>query len=115
MNHRQGDIELIQIAKLPKNLKLKFKGNKYVLAYGEVTGHKHELRAECEILEDEVGLSYLVVTKEGKIVHGFDNVVEEKHIGADRHDTQTIKTGIYKLGNEREFDYFKEIIKRSRD
>lgn len=115
MDHRQGDIELVKIKELPNNLKSKFKGNSYILAYGEVTGHRHELRAECEVLEDEQGLSYLVVTKEGKLVHGYKDVTEEKQAGVDRHDTHIIKPGIYKLGNEREYDYFTELIQKVTD
>lgn len=115
MNYRQGDIELIEIKELPKHLKFKFKGNSYILAYGEFTGHQHEFRGDCEILEDEKGISYLVVTKEGKLVHGYKDVTEKKQVGVDRHDTHVLARGIYKIGNEREYDYFSETIQKVLD
>jgi hypothetical protein len=42
---RSGDVILKSVVE-PKNLKSIYKGNNFVLAYGETTGHKHLLIAE---------------------------------------------------------------------
>jgi len=105
--YRQGDVVLMPVEKMPKKAKSLGRMDSYILAYGEVTGHQHELRANCEVFELEEE-KYLCVNEDGKLVHGFANVGEEKQIGVDRHDTLTIKKGIYKLGNEREYDYLEK-------
>ena len=41
---RQGDVGIIQVSELPENiLKNKAKATDVTLAYGEVTGHSHQL------------------------------------------------------------------------
>lgn len=99
-NYRQGDILIKQIDKLPENLKIVNKENQFVLAEGEQTGHKHLLVADkLEVLQDEKGRYYFQLKDNATITH-------------EEHKTITILPGIYKVGNEQEYDYFlKEVVK----
>jgi len=103
--YRQGDIIIKQIKELPSNLKTIDKGNKFVLAEGEQTGHKHTLVAEpqtMEILQDESGRYYIKLSNAATLTH-------------QEHKTITIPEGIYEVGNEREYDYFLEEIRKVQD
>jgi len=101
--YRQGDLLLYPLKEKPKNLKLVFKGKKYVLKYGEATGHKHLLVVEptklFEILEDEKGQKYIKLSHSGKIVH-------------EEHKTLTIMPDFYVVHEEREYDYPEQEINK---
>jgi hypothetical protein len=86
---RQGDVLLERVEKIPKNTKKEQKDNgDVVLAYGEVTGHKHRVLDGAEVLLAENGERYLEATKQTALVHeehdvaqigpGFWNVVIQK-------------------------------------
>lgn len=101
--YRQGDLIIKPINKLPENLKIVNKENRFVLAEGEQTGHKHLLVAErMEILQDT----------NGKFYFNFGNSVELTH---QEHKTITILPGIYEVGNEQEYDYMLNEIKKVQD
>src|SRR3990167_5849957 len=95
---RHGDVFLRRVKTLPKNLKKINKGNSHVLAYGEVTGHKHLLTlprtdTSFEVLEDEKGNMYLRMGADGKLTH-------------EEHKELTIEKGYWIVEHEREYDYF---------
>jgi len=100
---RQGDLGITSIQKLPDNLK-ELKTN--VLAYGETTGHKHQLLEtmpqQFSILEDKNGNQYLEINQPTDLIH-------------EEHKTITIERGFYIIKREREYDYFAEEIKRIQD
>jgi hypothetical protein len=73
---RQGDVLLTPIDKLPENLKEKDN----ILAYGEVTGHKHQLvGTQVQVFADDRRNQFAEV-KEKSILrheeHGWVDVVE---------------------------------------
>ena len=78
MKHfRQGDVYFIEVSE-PQNIQFKeAKGEDLVLAYGEVTGHKHLMVADkpdTQILFGELnGKKYM------KIVGGTATVTHEEH------------------------------------
>ena len=103
--YRQGDIIIKQIEELPKNLKVVSKENQFILAEGEQTGHKHTLVAEpqtMEILQDESGRYYIKLSNAATLTH-------------QEHKIITLPEGIYEVGNEREYDYFLEEIRKVQD
>lgn len=96
--YRHGDLMFKQPSELPKNIKqLELENNQFVLALGEVTGHKHVMTAETEddmrIYQDAQGHYILEVVKPTKLSH-------------EEHHTLTFVPGIYIMENEREHDYF---------
>ena len=97
-----GDILLKPIAKI-EDLKSIYKGDSYVLAYGEVTGHKHLLIAEpetsFEVLVDNKGNTYIQMSARGKLTH-------------EEHKEITILPDFYVVGNEKEYNYFGLEIQR---
>ena len=98
-NYRNGDLLIKQIDELPKNIK-KIDGG--TLAFGEVTGHHHTIVADRETLqlyEDEQGRKYFMLKKSAPLTH-------------QEHKTITIEKGLYLVENEREFDPFKDEIRK---
>jgi hypothetical protein len=98
--YRHGDLIFKQLPGLPENLKpLALKDNKFVLALGEVTGHKHVMTADKEedmqIFQDAQGRYVLEVKAPTKLSH-------------EEHQTLTFQPGIYIMDNEREHDYFQQ-------
>ena len=69
---RQGDIFFRSISKLPEKANLNKKTDA-ILAYGEVTGHSHQITtpiSDCESYIDENGDIY--IRSENEIVVGHD-------------------------------------------
>lgn len=101
MLYRHGDLIFKKLESLPENLveKKLTKDNSFVLALGEVTGHKHVMVAEQEkdmrIFQDKQGRYILEVKAPTKLSH-------------EEHRTLTFEPGIYEMSNEREHDYFKQ-------
>jgi hypothetical protein len=86
--YRQGDILLVSDDKT-KLQKPTIRKDK-VVAYGEVTGHKHEFEGNVLLLEN-YGNTYADVMEEAKLVH-------------DEHETIIIPEGFYRIIRQREYD-----------
>jgi hypothetical protein len=73
---RQGDIFFKKVSKIPtKGLKKKTDA---ILAYGEVTGHSHQITtpiSDCESYVDESGDIYIRSANEIKVGHDEHNVI----------------------------------------
>lgn len=101
--YRQGDVIISLIDALPKNLKVIECRDKFVLAEGEETGHKHLLIGEkMRILQDKKGGFYLNLWNKTQLIH-------------EEHNTITILPGIYNVGREQEYDYFLQEIRQAND
>ena len=103
--YRQGDLVIKPIEKLPENLKVISEEDEFVLAEGEQTGHKHILVAEpqtMKILQDTNGKFYLDFSSSVNLTH-------------QEHQIITIPFGIYEVGNEQEYDYFLQEVKKVTD
>lgn len=96
--YRHGDLGLTQLLKAPRFIKKVFSGDKYVLAEGEATGHKHLLTADpktkLKIYEDAEGRKY-ISTEGATLTH-------------EEHKPLTIGKGLYVIKHEKEYDYFEE-------
>jgi len=86
---RHGDLLLKTITTLPKNAK---KINTDTLQEGEVTGHKHRLQGDFEILSQN-NKKFVNAKSQLELVH-------------EEHNTIQIPIGMYVLVQEREFDLF---------
>jgi hypothetical protein len=98
---RHGDVDLIPLRALPENLKKVEYKKDFVLAEGEVTGHKHKLLCEPEtvsVYQDEQGRYFLDIKQPTKITH-------------EEHGTRTLTPGFYVREIEEEYDVFEEELK----
>lgn len=98
--YRHGDLIFKKLATLPEGAALVQKeGKSFVLALGEVTGHKHVMTAEkpkdMRIFQDSEGRYVLEVIEPTKLSH-------------EEHATLTFEPGIYLMDMEREHDYFEK-------
>ncbi|HLV97507.1 MAG TPA: hypothetical protein VKT82_02415 [Ktedonobacterales bacterium] len=84
--HRQGDILLTAIDRLPEGLTLR-SGN--VIVMGEATGHAHRLQ-EGRVLEDVQGNLFLEVLIPTQVVH-------------QEHHSIELKPGCYQVTRQREY------------
>ena len=89
--YRQGDVFLMEVGKLPHGAMAEAASEKIVLAYGEVTGHSHSVRAEDAKLFRDSEDSYLVVEKKANLIH-------------EEHDTIALPAGVYKVVRQREYN-----------
>jgi len=90
---RQGDIFFQSVSKLPsKGLKKKTDA---ILAYGEVTGHSHQITtpiSDCESYVDESGDIYI-------------RSANEIHVGHDEHNVITLPANEWVcVSRQREYD-----------
>ena len=98
-----GDVDLLPIDKLPKDLKKISHNGQYVLRHGE-SGHRHVIVAErpdqIEILLDEAtGLHYLNVKSAVEITH-------------EEHKTLVIEPGFWQEKSETEYNPFEKQLKK---
>lgn len=106
MEHiRHGDILLTRIDSLPEGEELKHDGS-YILAYGEVTGHKHVVTvAEPETLK--------IVKHDGAVYMSITVPVDDPAIlSHEEHKTIEVPAGFWKISFEQEYDYALENINR---
>lgn len=88
--YRQGDVGLVPVASIPRNT-VPVEGP-CILAYGEVTGHCHQIFDDvgCALVEGEAGVRYLSV----------ERIAELKH---QEHSTISLPAGVYEVRHQREY------------
>jgi hypothetical protein len=96
--YRQGDVLLIEIEKLPDNVKIK----NNILALGEESGHYHELVGNVETYESTRGnilngIQWVVVNESAKLEH------KKKNDFTGDHNNIDIDPGIYKVNIQKEY------------
>ena len=97
---QQGDVLLKQVNSLPSKVKqIERKGNRFVLAEGEMTGHIHEVEAEQFIESD--GKKFLV-GQVSPLVH-------------EEHDFLPPEPGIWQVGQVVEKDWLSGMVNPVRD
>ena len=84
--YRHGDVFVKEIDEITQDAKPR---EGLVLAYGEVTGHKHQLDAG-EMFETKDGKLYFRLNKKGKLRH-------------EEHLTITLPKGNYEVIRQREY------------
>jgi hypothetical protein len=98
----QGDIPLYPHTGAITGTPFKHSGS-VVLALGEHTGHKHTISTldpnDLEAWKQLEGGWIITLKTEGQLVH-------------NQHGTLTIAPGIYRVGQEREYDPFMEITRQ---
>ena len=87
--HRQGDVLLVPVGKLPESAK-RIKPKRAVIAEGEVTGHVHELVGEVDLYKDAAETIFAKIMTATDLKHA-------------EHSTQTIEPGIYRVIRQREY------------
>jgi len=112
MVYRQGDVSLHKIKSLPKDLK-PAKDN--VLAYGEITGHRHFLNtSEQVVFADRNGDKFVELKQDVELVHSGPDLIPvydvETATRNDKHLTFAVEKGIYKIEYEQEFSPFDETV-----
>lgn len=99
--HRQGDVLLVPVAKLPDGTK-RIRAKRAVIAEGEVTGHVHELVGEVDLYRDSAETVFAKI---------MDSPAELRHA---EHSTQVIEPGVYRVVRQREYQP-KELPRRVAD
>jgi hypothetical protein len=88
--YRQGDVLLVPIATLPPNATLVSCDDAVVLAYGEATGHRHQISAKYANLYECDG-GRLIKAKTGAcLLH-------------EEHAPIVLQPGFYKVVQQREY------------
>ena len=114
---RQGDISLHKIEQLPAGVK-EAKDN--ILAYGEITDHRHWLNSEkvC-VFEDIHKNKFVKLEQDTQLIHSDSSLepVFDKDIATkqDKHLTITVQKGFYAVKQEREFNIFDEEVRQVLD
>lgn len=92
---RQGDVLIERVDSVPASAKLSTKDvfpDRVVLAYGEVTGHSHQIKHGGEIVrhDNADGSFFLTLPAEVEVQH-------------DEHSTQVIPPGVVRITRQREY------------
>lgn len=122
--YRHGDISFHPVEKLPRQIKTSETKPSYIVAYGEATGHHHELNPskltglvrkdfEKEFADIDYKADQVKVT-----IHTCDDgrrfVELERQTKLDHpdHGLLVLDRGIYEIREEQTFDYFENSIKK---
>lgn len=91
--YRQGDVFLVRVESLPKNVtKTKRDNGRVILAYGERTGHAHALvEKDVTLYQTEDKSRFLEIRK---------NAANLSH---EEHATITLEPGVYEVVQQREY------------
>jgi hypothetical protein len=97
---QQGDVLLYRVNNIPKGEKIDSQNNEYILAEGEVTGHKHKIVANnfVTMIKADNGQVYLQLKIPTPLKH-------------DEHHIIIIEPGKYEVGKVRERDHFERITR----
>jgi hypothetical protein len=101
-NYRHGDVYLFPVKKFPNKLKKVKTG---VVAYGEVTGHRHQV-LNGTVMTDEAGNLFLQATENTELHH-----LDEAQKEAD-HKPLQIDEGDYRVVIQEEYtpEGWKQVI-----
>ena len=104
----QGDVVLKRIEGLPQGKQIL---EKFVLAYGELTGHQHKLIESDGVKVIKIlDKLYVNLLKETTLRHGKKNEMMEPYIeripGVLRHLDLKVPKGIYEVIIQRETDHY---------
>ena len=102
-----GEVVIKLVSSLPKSAKeIKPKNGHWIIADSETTGNHH-------IVEESEGLGMYEV--DGVL---YLKAEEEAHVSCvvkERHDTEVIPPGIWKIERAKEYDFLKDEIRRVQD
>lgn len=87
-HYRQGDVLIARINSIPESATPK--AGPVILAYGEVTGHCHQIHEGAALFEDS-GVTYLEVQQA---------LADLRH---EEHSTIPIERGVYRVTIQREY------------
>ena len=102
-HYRQGDVLIVSTCKIERKNKLK-DGDRCILAFGEATGHAHEIK--------ELNKVIAYVGADGTEVSELD-VKEAVDLVHQEHDAIVLEPGLYRIIHQRE--YSPEEIRRVAD
>ena len=95
MHGFHGDVILRKVKDLPQGAKKQNrKSGCVVLAEGEVTGHAHRIKDECELYEKD-GVLFLVNENKVTVTH-------------EEHKATVILPGVWEIGIAKEYDFLTE-------
>lgn len=102
-----GDVIIQRVDKLPEDFSKLATEPKNALAYGEVTGHVHQLQG---VQGADFDLRVNEQTKER-----FLRIVEPTALKHQEHGPIILLPGDYKVGIQREYDPFSKLIRQVAD
>jgi len=89
--YRQGDVFIIKTDEIPSNYQeVERDEESIVLAYGEATGHKHQIKSKNAILVKADNKIFLMVLKPVELIHEEHNKIE-------------LPVGNYQIINQRQY------------
>lgn len=101
---RHGDVYVLHTKVAPEKIREGKRIASPILAYGEATGHKHELQDLTAFERYEMdGKTFLIVNESGVSINHAE------------HGIGFINPGVYEVRIDREYDYMAEIARNSID
>jgi hypothetical protein len=106
--YRQGDVLLVRVVSLPKNVTEITPDGDIILAHGEVTGHAHRLALPPMIYGVDNGKQVAMLERKVKLwdagAERFIQVLEKTVLTHEEHSAVPIEPGVYKVIRQKEYD-----------
>lgn len=106
--YRHGDIGFRPAEKIPKGAKTEERSS-YIVAYGEATGHHHELRVPVAPKKKAKPTISIHTCADGR---RFVELNYGTALDHPEHGLLTLEKGVYEIIQERERDPFESAIRR---
>ncbi|MHB8118648.1 MAG: hypothetical protein ACYDHX_07985 [Methanothrix sp.] len=98
MQFRHGDLLLVPVREIPPAAE---RAGDKILAYGEATGHKHQLLGNAIIFR-ETEQQFVEIVEPAKLIHEEHNEIE-------------LPVGLYQVIRQREFGPYDRVIRSVQD
>jgi hypothetical protein len=105
---RHGEMLLVPVEALPEGAEQVFKGSEYIVAHSE-SGHHHVAVGDVTVFRPAGADTPEVYLRANK-----DSVIEHRK-SFDKHETKTLREGIYLCRAKTEYDPFAKLIQQVRD
>lgn len=102
--YRHGDVILFRLSDEGHAKTSGERTKRLTLAFGEATGHAHQLRGDLEVLE-----------KPGPAGRWLFRVHSPSVLSHEEHERMVLEPGVYLKVNQVEYDPFREMIVRVAD
>lgn len=113
LNARQGDVNFYKIDEFPAGDRIKDKQcQTKILAYGELSGHCHEVESPSVELFKIMSNLYMEAKEDVIVRHGKIKGYKGKEADQDYHNEITLPKGKYFIGIVEETDHIEKVSKK---
>src|SRR5688572_20688762 len=109
---RHGEILLVPVDRLPKNIEQIYEGDEFIVGHSE-TGHHH---VAVGTVKNALAVFKPTGADTQDLYLRVNSTARLEHLKTfDKHETKTLEEGVYLVRPKNEYDPFAKLVQRVRD